>query len=313
MTSGDMNVVQQSRWQLYLGLSRTPHGLLDVATPAMAALLWLGDFPPLAVIVVGFVTAFAGYNAVYALNDLIDYRIDCDRLAQKEDASTFFHVDEVLVRHPIAKGLLSFQQGLIWCVGWGIVAVIGALWLNPLCVAVFFVSACCEALYCRLLKVTHLKIIPSAIVKSSGGLAGVLAVDPSPAWGFLAALLLWLAAWEVGGQNIANDIVDREDDLRVSAKTTATVLGVQEAVFRVVVAVSVAWFGGLVIYWFAGDGLGRVYPVVAVLLGWYLLIAPARRLFFDPGPATAADLFNKASYMPVCFLALAAVSILSPM
>ncbi len=313
MTPNETTAAAQSRWKLYLGLSRTPHGLLDVATPAMAALLWLGYFPPLPVIAVGLVTAFAGYNAVYALNDLIDYRIDSDRLAQKEDGSTFFHVDEVLVRHPIAKGLLSFQQGVTWCVGWGIVAVIGALWLNPACVAVFFVSACCEALYCRLLKVTHLKIIPSAIVKSSGGLAGVLAVDPSPVPGFLAVLLLWLAAWEVGGQNIANDIVDREDDLRVAAKTTATVLGVQESVFRVLVAVAVAWFGGLAVYWFAGEGIGRLYPIGAVLLGWYLLIAPARMLFFDPGPATASNLFNKASYMPVCFLALAALSLLAPL
>jgi len=305
-------VVDHSWWRLYLGLSRTPHGLLDVATPAMAALLWLGSFPSWPVIIVGLVTAFAGYNAVYALNDLIDYRVDCDRISQKEDKLVFFHVDELLVRHPIAKGLLSFQQGLIWCCVWAVVAIVGAFWLNPMCVGVFFVSAFFEALYCRLLKVTHLKVIPSAIVKSSGGLAGVLAVDPRPELGFIAVLLLWLASWEIGGQNIANDIVDREDDLKVSAKTTATVLGVEEAVFRCVSAVSMAAFGGLVIYWFGGGGAGHLYPVGAVLLGSYLLLAPARKLFFDPGPKAASELFNKASYMPACFLLLTAVSILAP-
>ncbi len=303
---------RRNRWRLYLGLSRTPHGLLDVATPAMAALLWLGTFPSWTVVVVGLVTAFAGYNAVYALNDLIDYRVDCDRIAQKGDKPVFFHVDEVLVRHPIAKGLLTFQQGLVWCCAWAAVAIIGAMWLNPICVSVFFMSTFFEALYCRLLKVTHLKVIPSAIVKSSGGLAGVLAVDPSPELGFVAVLLLWLAAWEIGGQNIANDIVDRDDDLKVSAKTTATVLGIEESVFRSVSAVSMAAFGGLIIYWLAGKGVGYVYPVGAILLGWYLLLTPARKLFLDPGPATASDLFNKASYMPASFLVLTAVSILAP-
>lgn len=298
--------------RLYLGLSRTPHGLLDVATPAMGALLWLGTFPSLTVIVVGLITAFAGYNAVYALNDLIDYRVDRDRISQKEDKPVFFHVDEILVRHPIAKGLLTFQQGLVWCVAWGSVAIVGAFWLNPMCVGVFFVSTVSEALYCRLLKVTHLKVIPSAIVKSSGGLAGVLAVDPSPALGFVAVLMLWLAAWEIGGQNIANDIVDRDDDLKVSARTTATVLGIQEAVFRSVSCVSMAAFGGLLIYWYAGKGVGCLYPVGAVLLGWYLLLEPARKLFFATGTQAASELFNRASYMPACFLLLTALSILAP-
>ena len=59
-------------WKLFLGLSRTPHGILDMATPPMAALLWLGHFPPFLVVIVGLITAFAGYTAVYALNDLID-------------------------------------------------------------------------------------------------------------------------------------------------------------------------------------------------------------------------------------------------
>jgi hypothetical protein len=65
-----------SRVKLFLALSRTPHGLLDLATPALAALLCYGGLPPFGVIILGLLTGFAGYTAVYALNDLVDYRVD---------------------------------------------------------------------------------------------------------------------------------------------------------------------------------------------------------------------------------------------
>jgi 4-hydroxybenzoate polyprenyltransferase len=126
-------------------------------------------------------------------------------------------------------------------------------------------------------------------------------------------LLLWLAAWEVGGQNIPNDIVDMEDDTRVAARTTPTVKGVPEAVFRMLCGVSMAAFGGVVIYWLAGTGLGRWYPFAAAIAGWSLLMEPARRVYYDPVPDHAAALFNRASYMPLTFLILAVLSILMPL
>lgn len=299
-------------WKLYLGLSRTPHGVLDLATPAMAALLWLGHFPPLSVVVVGIITAFAGYTAVYALNDLVDCRVDQERLRLRQDGARLFDVDGVIMPHPVAKGLLPFRKGMWWCLVWAIVALAGAWWLNPLCVLLFLVSASLEVTYCKLLKITHLKIVPSALVKASGGLAGVLAVDHHPSLGFCVVLVLWLAAWEVGGQNIPNDIVDMEDDSRVDAKTTPTVKGVPESVFRMLCGVSMAAFGGVIIYWLAGAGLARWYPVAAAIAGWWLLLEPARRVYYDPVPANAAVLFNRASYMPLTFLLLAGFSILIP-
>jgi len=299
-------------WKLFFGLSRSPHGLLDLATPAMAALLWLGYFPSASIIVVGLVTAFAGYNAVYALNDLMDHRVDKERLSLRESSKGLFHVDEILVRHPVAQGMLPFNSGLTWCLLWGLVAFVGAWWLNPFCMVLFGLSAACEVIYCLLLRVSHLKIIPSAIVKATGGLAGVYAVDPNPAFGFVAVLFLWLAAWEIGGQNIANDIVDMDEDLRVAARTTSTVKGIPESVFRLLAAVSMAAFGGLAIYWLAGPGIGRQYPLGAVILGWFLLLGPASQVYYNQAPHAAASLFNKASYMPVSFLALIVISICVP-
>ena len=59
-----------------MALSRTPHGLLDMAAPALAAILWLGSVPPVHVIIIGLVTTFAGYTAVYAFNDVVDFKTD---------------------------------------------------------------------------------------------------------------------------------------------------------------------------------------------------------------------------------------------
>ena len=311
-TQTSKDLIAGYNWKLFLGLSRTPHGLLDLATPALAALLWLGHFPHPMVVFIGLVTGFAGYNAVYALNDLMDCSVDKERLSLREGPTGLFHVDEIMVRHPVAQGMLPFKSGLSWCIFWGIVAVAGAWWLNPFCILLFAVSVGSEVVYCALLRITHLKIVPSAIVKATGGLAGVYAVDPSPSIGFVAVLFLWLAAWEVGGQNIANDIVDMEDDARVQAKTTSTVKGIPESVFRLLAAVSMASFGGVVIYWLAGVGVGMIYPLGAVILGWYLLLGPARVVYNNPGPPAAASLFNKASYMPLSFLALTVISIFVP-
>jgi 4-hydroxybenzoate polyprenyltransferase len=296
-------------WKLFLGLSRTPHAVLDMATPPMAALLWLGHFPPAGVTIIGLITAFAGYTAVYALNDLIDYRVDKERMSFRDRATDMPTVDEITVRHPVAQGMLSFASGFWWFVLWAIIALAGAWWLNPFCAALFVVSASLEGLYCKLLRITHLKIIPSALVKASGGLAGVYAVDPSPSLGFVAVLCLWLAAWEVGAQNIANDMVDMDDDARVSARTTITVKGMPESVFVMLTAIAMAASAGIALYWMAGNGVSWIYPIGAALLAWKLLLAPARRVYYQPGPASAASLFDKASYMPVSFLLLVVISI----
>ena len=70
-----------ARLKLFWALSRTPHGLLDMCTPCFAALLWLGALPPVDVVLIGLVTTFAGYTAVYAWNDVVDFRVDREKAA----------------------------------------------------------------------------------------------------------------------------------------------------------------------------------------------------------------------------------------
>ncbi len=296
------------RFKLFLGLSRTPHALLDVATPAMAALLYLGCFPDYFTIILGLVTAFAGYTAVYALNDIVDVHVDRQRLSLCSTDQELFDVDEIFVRHPVAQGLISYGDAMLWFLFWGSIAIVGAWALNPYCGLLFVLSAALEAVYCRLLKISHLKIVPSAIVKASGGVAGVLAVDPDPSMAFVGILILWLASWEIGGQNIVNDIVDMDNDSRVNARTTLTVRGLKDAVFYLVVASGMTFLGGLAIYAVSGQGVGWLYPFGAVFFGWYLIIGPARDLYMAPEPVTASRLFNRASYLPLAFLVLTTIS-----
>ena len=308
-TGGGEFVKYFSNLKLFWGLSRTPHGLLDVSTPAMAAMLQLGQFPPVSTIAIGLIAAFSGYTAVYAMNDLVDVNTDKERLALKRKSDVVFHVDEVLAEHPVAQGLIPFKKGLAWVIFWTSLALIGAAALNPLCAGIFAISACCELVYCKLLKVTHWKIVPSAIVKATGGLAGIYAVNPAPNPSFVVFVFLWLACWEIGGQNIANDIVDMEDDDRVGARTMLTVLGLRKSLFILVAAASMATFAGVTIFLFAGPGLGRIYPAGAMLLGYFLLLKPAHLVCESPGPRMAAALFNRASYMPLSFLVLIVMSI----
>ena len=115
-----------ARLKLFWALSRTPHGLLDMCTPAFAALLWLGALPPLNVILIGLLTLFAGYTAVYALNDVVDYHVDREKAAAGVLAAGTSDLDGVIIRHPMAQGLLSFTEGLVWAVSWSLVALIGA-------------------------------------------------------------------------------------------------------------------------------------------------------------------------------------------
>ena len=191
-TSMDNRFTGLLRLKLYFALSRTPHGLLDMFTPAFGALLWLGHFPPIHVILIGLTTTFAGYTAVYALNDVVDYEADKEKAATSAFSNAQSDLDSLIVRHPMALGLLSFKQGLIWSLAWGLVALIGAYILNPVCVLIFLTGCSLEAVYCLLWRISPYRTIVSGAVKTSGAIAAVFAVDPNPSAGYLVVLFLLL-------------------------------------------------------------------------------------------------------------------------
>jgi 4-hydroxybenzoate polyprenyltransferase len=299
-----------SRVKLFLALSRTPHGLLDLATPALAALLWFGGVPPLEVTVVGLLTVFAGYTAVYALNDVVDYRVDQEKLKATGGRPKAGYLDALFMRHPMAQGQVSFGEGLLWTLTWALMALAGAYHLNPRCAYIFLAGCALEVIYCLLLRVSHLRTLVSGLVKTLGGVAAVFAVDPHPARGFLLLLFLWLFCWEIGGQNIPADWHDVEEDQRLGAQTMVVRYGPEtaSAIILGALGVSVVLSTVLVHVTPLRFTPGMVGLVAAV--GVYFLLLPALRLYRTKDKEQAAALFNRASYYPLAMLSLALANLM---
>ena len=297
-----------SRLKLFLALSRTPHGILDMATPALGALLWLGGFPPAGVIALGLLTAFAGYTAVYALNDVVDYRVDREEVRQGTLPESGGDLDAIFVRHPLAHGLLSLKEALLWTGGWALTALIGAYLLNPICALIFLAGGLLEAIYCLLLRVSYLRTLVSGVVKTLGAIAAVFAVDPVPSLGFLSILFLWIFFWEIGGQNIPNDCADLQEDLRLRAQTIPVKFGLTGSIRLILAALLFTVAISIVLFWMTPYRLGYPYPAGSLLAGFFLLLLPAYRLYRGESPDEAIALFNRASNYPVAMLFVVMIS-----
>lgn len=300
-----------SRVKLFLALSRTPHGLLDLGTPALGAILCLGTLPPARVIALGLVTAFAGYTTVYALNDLVDYRGDREKIHHKGVDDWGGDLDAVFVRHPIAQGLLSFKAGLWWAVIWGLVALAGAYQLNPVCALIFIVACILETIYCLLLGVNHLRTLVSGVVKTSGGIAAVFAVDPNPSPLFLVVLFLWLFFWEIGGQNVPNDWYDSEEDRRLKAKTIMARYGLRGASVIILVSLALSLALSVLLLRLSPAKLSLPFSALSLVAGLYLLLVPALRLYRTKIRQQALVLFNRASYYPLAVLVIVLISLMT--
>lgn len=299
-----------SRLKLFFALSRTPHGLLDMAAPPLAAFLWVGGSAPLMVIVLGIFTAFAGYTAVYALNDVIDYRVDQEKFQQGGLEKAGKDLDTLMVRHPVAQGFLSLKEGLIWIIGWSLLALIGAYILNPICALIFLSASLLEAIYCLMLKVSHLRSIISGMVKTSGAIAAVFAVDTDPSFYFLVGLFFWLFVWEIGGQNVPNDWADIEEDRRIKAKTIPVIYGPDQSTFIILVSLGIAVSMSAIIFLFSPVDFEIPFLAAVMLAGFYLLLFPAYRLYKKKERNQALVLFNKASYYPLTLLLLVIIKLL---
>jgi 4-hydroxybenzoate polyprenyltransferase len=298
------------RWKLLLALSRTPHGILDMATPGLAAVLCLGALPSPGIMALGLLTAFAGYTAVYALNDVVDYRTDREKIRRNGPLASGNDLDTTFVRHPMAQGALPFRDGILWTAGWAALALAGALLLNPICAIIFLAGCVLEALYCLLLRVSYLRTIVSGFVKTSGGLAAVFAVDPQPGLSFLVIVFLWLFFWEIGGQNVPNDWADLREDGGLQARTLPVQLGPQRAIRVIQLCLALTVALSLFLYWATPAPLRTVYLAAALLVGTFFLLVPAHSLRRTLAREEAAALFNRASYYPLAMLLVVVVSAL---
>jgi 4-hydroxybenzoate polyprenyltransferase len=298
-----------ARLKLFLALSRTPHGLLDMCTPAFGALLWLGHFPSIGVIIIGLITTFAGYTSVYALNDVVDYKVDREKAATVGLPNSDSDLDGVLVRHPMARGLLSLKEGLLWALAWALLALIGAFILNPVCVLIFVGGCVLEVIYCLLWRVSPFRAFVSGAVKTSGAIAAIFAVDPNPSGAYLVCLFLMLFLWEIGGQNIPNDWSDAAEDQQMDAKTIPIRWG--PAVANGIILATLILTLGLsaLVFNFARIADGIVFIILSLAAGSYLLLLPALTLSRTRERSDAMALFNKASYYPLVLLVIVLIKI----
>ena len=299
-----------SRLKLFWALSRTPHGLLDMCTPAFGALLWLGHFPSIYIVIIGLVTTFAGYTAVYALNDVIDYRVDKEKAATEGFSDSDNDLDSVWVRHPMAQGLLSFKEGLFWALAWALLALVGAYLLNPVCVLIFLGGCTLETIYCLLWRISPFRTFVSGAVKTSGAIAAVFAVDPTPSIMYLICLFLLLFFWEIGGQNIPNDWADFEEDRRMNAKTIPVRWGLQRANVIIMQTIILTLCMNAVIFYFSRVRFEFIYIILSLIVGCYLLLLPALKLYKTKDRAYAMPLFNNASYYPLALLVVVVLKLL---
>jgi 4-hydroxybenzoate polyprenyltransferase len=290
----------------FLALSRTTHGVLDMATPAFCALLCLGSFPRLPVLLLSLLTAFAGYTAIYALNDLVGIRGDREKFRGAE-INPGYSVEASALRYPMAQNVLSLRSGLLWTASWFIVAAVGSYFLNPVIVFILLAAAGLEIIYCLLIKVTYLRTLVSGVVKTCGPIAAVFAVvsRPSPYW--LLLLFCWLFCWEVGGQNIPADWNDIVEDRRIQAKTVPIRFGLKKAGLIVVTATALTVATSILLPLISPAQLGLPFILISCLLGFLLLIRPGIRLYLSTEGRLAARLFDNASYYPLSQLVLLSV------
>lgn len=293
----------------FFALSRTTHGVLDIAMPGFAALLWLGAFPQWTTTLLAVVTAFAGYTAIYALNDLVAIKDDREKFAGGR-LNEGYSVEASAMRYPLAQNILSPKQGWAWFAFWYLVTLVGAYILNPVIVFIVLASAVLEVIYCRLLKVTYWRTLISGLVKSAGPVSAVFVVQPNPHLPHLVLMLIWLMLWEIGGQNIPADWNDVEEDRRVGAKTIPLTFGPKIAGGIVIVTLTLVTLISLFLPVISPKPLGWPYLLASGLAGLYLLILPGIELYRKRESRQAARLFDRASYYPLAQLIIISVFVL---
>lgn len=283
-----------------------------MTTPCFAALLWLGAYPSWTIIVIGLVTVFAGYTAVYALNDLVGCRSDRAKLEAGGFCSEAHasDLDALLIRHPLAQGLLTLPEGLLWAGGWSLVAMLGAYHLNPACLLIFAGGCLLETVYCLLWRVSPYRALVSGAVKATGALAAVVAVDPHPSPLFLLVLFLMLFCWEIGGQNAPNDWTDIQEDRRFGARTIPVVFGLQRTRDIILAALFLTLLLTLLLFRLSQATLGHLTLALTAAAGVALLLWPAWRLHGTGAATDAMRLFNRASYYPLALLIIVALRLL---
>ena len=154
-------------------------------------------------------------------------------------------------------------------------------------------------------------VIVSGMVKTSGSIAAVFAVNSEPRPLFLIVLFWWLFSWEIGGQNIPADWTDIEEDRSLRATTIPVRLGLEPAKRIILGCLLAVVYLNVALLTMVPGGADLALIVFAILVGGYLLLFPGFRLYRSEHRVDAVRLFNKASYYPLALFVLVIIRLAS--
>jgi 4-hydroxybenzoate polyprenyltransferase len=286
------------------------HSVLDIAHPAFGAVLVFGGAPRPFTVVIGLLAAFSGYTAVFALNDLMDCKIDCEKLGGYSGKRECFDLDSVGVRHPLAQGSIGYRAALGWVLFWGVLALGFAFLLNPVCSLLMAAATGLEVGYCKLLRLTHWKTILSGLMVAVGGLAGVFAVTTAPPAAMVGLFAFWAFNWEVGCRNIPNDWSDLEEDRALRIKSMPVRFGRPTSSRMSFLLACLTIIASLLFPFVIAVRFAVVFQIGALVAGIILLIIPGVRWLRDQKTKSAMLFFNRACFYPLVVFAVAGILVI---
>jgi len=281
--------------------SRPLQASFSVTQPLIVAFIALGGFPEPGLLLLLVVGSFAGFFAVFALNDLLDFKIDKKSMKNERIAKSW-DVDSLLLRHPLAQGTITRSEQTVWIAINGIIAGVIIYYLSPIAFLLFLVAAGLEVMYCKLATISEIKFLVTGIMVGLGALVGWYAVDASTNIAVILPIFLLFFAWEIAGRNIVNDFSDIADDKKIGIKTIPSIYGKSFAskltfAFVILTLAANAALGVLA-------SMGLLYILMSSLVGVFLLLLPGISLIRNPTANEALRYFNKGSLYPVFIFAI---------
>lgn len=260
----DKNVFPRERLRQYWQLVRgdRPIGWLLLLWPTWWG-LWLaaGGVPPLWPLLVFSIGVWLTRSAGCVINDYADRWLDPQ-------------VERTRAR-PLATGAVSGREALVLFAVLMLAAFALVLTLNRLTIWMSLVGVLLAASYPYLKRYTYLPQVYLGIAFGWGipmAFAAIQGQVPAIAWVLYVANIFWATAYDTWYA-----MVDRDDDIRMGAKSTAILFGdldlVAQGVLYGLMFAALALVG-------RNAGLGTVYwwalGVAAVLVGWEFVIARGR-------------------------------------
>jgi len=201
---------EQARDYLVLTRMDRPAGALLLLWPTWWA-LWLaaGDFPPWKPLIIFTLGVFAMRAAGCAINDYADRKLD------PQVART--------AGRPIASGRVTPREALVVFGALLLFAFVLVLFTNKLTIELSFAGAALAALYPFSKRYTNM---PQVVLGAAFGwsipmaFAAVLGTVPPLGWLLFIANIIWSVIYDT-----EYAMVDREDDIKAGAKSTAILFG----------------------------------------------------------------------------------------